>query len=327
MKGENLRSRPEKFWLGEYHDYLVIEKNFSQHTIEAYLRDIGQFLNYLEENGIEEVDQKVVYAWLHESFPLRRGQKEKKILRTSQARKIASLRSFYQFLYRRGFLEKNPLRYVRSPKSGKNLPRPVLPLDMVRLLENETQQNKYLQIRDIALLELCYSTGMRISEALSIKKSDIIFEEKIVSELKVLGKGKKERIVFIGKKAQEALLRYLSIRPFLVGEKDCEALFVNAKGGPLTRVGAAFILRQRKQYLAIQKDYTPHSFRHAFATDLLDAGADIRHVQEMLGHKSISTTQRYLAVAKERLMNIYRTCHPHGKKILSTAPKELDTET
>ncbi|MCS6985785.1 MAG: tyrosine-type recombinase/integrase [Leptospiraceae bacterium] len=307
-------SQLKEGYLELYDQYLACEKSYPPNTRSAYLRDVRQFLDYLKKKDLQEFSTETVYAWLNSEFAIRRSRKAQKIIRSSQARKIASLRSFFSFLEKRKLLEENPMRWVRVAKWRRPLPRPVLPIDMSRLLEDKTMQKNLLQLRDRALFETCYSTGMRISEALHVKISDIMDGEGIVSSLKVFGKGGKERIVFLGEKAKEALGAYLRVRPLLVKQKNTEALFVNAHGGALTRTGAALILRRRRLYLNIARHYTPHSFRHAFATDLLNAGADIRHVQEMLGHSSLSTTQRYLAVAQERLQEIYRSCHPHGRK-------------
>lgn len=298
-------------FIDEYLSYLSFEKNYAKNTIESYSRDLAQWADYLEKAELNflTISQKQLTGFLAECLEKRNLEK------ISLARKTASIKSFYKYLEIKGHLAKNLLKDVKAPKYRRKLPRPVRPLDMEAFLEDETGQNKLIQIRDSALWELMYSSGMRISEILSLNVWDVFdSENRIYEEIKITGKGSKERIVFIGKTAALNLKKYYDARKVLQKDINEEALFLNQKGGRLTRRGAAYIMRKRKNILKIDAEFTPHSMRHSFATDLMNGGADIRMVQDMLGHQSISTTQNYTAVAKEALQSAFRDCHPHAKK-------------
>lgn len=292
--------------LNSYFTYIDIEKNFSAHTISAYGKDLSQWENFLIQEQLDWSDVEVndLFSFLS---VINSG-----LTRRSQARKLSAIRSFYRFAEKRGFIRKNPFRHLRFPRYSKGLPTVLPPVDSEVLLDDDSGQNGWIQLRDRALFEFLYSSGARISEALALDESDILSSgEGINGEVVIFGKGRKERVIFIGTKAKTVLLTYLSQKKNFFAEQP--ALFVNARGGRLTRRGALYILQQRSRHLGLEGEVSPHSLRHTFATDLLNEGADIRHVQEMLGHASVSTTQNYTHVAKDRLKKVYRESHPHSR--------------
>lgn len=298
-------------YIDSFLDHLKHLKEASEHTIEAYGADISGFAGYLEEHEInwQQAGQKDVYAYISTDENLN-------LQNSTRARKIAAIKSFYRYMLMQGLLEKNPFDKMRSPRYKRNLPHPVRAVDLERFLEDDARGSDTLELRDRALFELIYSTGMRISEALSLAVEDITDSEVVYRRLTISGKGRKERVVFIGSAAANALSAYLDIRAQLLKRAaggENRVLFLNSKGGPLTRRGAAYILEKRRLKLGIKTEFTPHSLRHSFATDILNNGGQIRHVQEMLGHSSISTTQNYTAVARERLRDTYRLAHPHAR--------------
>ncbi|MES0488405.1 MAG: tyrosine recombinase [Leptospirales bacterium] len=306
--------------LNSFFSYLEFEKHYSVNTLDAYRNDLTQWVTYIEREKIDwvTVEQQSVYAFLSEL------RSEKGISKSSQARKTASLKSFYSYCERNDIIEKNTLKKLRSPKYNRSLPKPLRPVEMERYLEDGTDQLPWIQIRDRAILETLYSSGMRISEMLPLNAEEVIeMNGSIKENLVIEGKGGKQRVVFVGVKAKEALELYLEARTIVLKNvlkgvdrenMDKTALFINYRGGRLSRRGAAYILKKRKSLLLANEDVSPHTLRHTFATDMLNSGADIRVVQEMLGHSSVSTTQNYTHVAKERIQNTFRNCHPHAKK-------------
>ncbi len=298
-----------------YLDHLLQIKNFSPHTIESYGNDLAQWSDFLNMNNIpwKEVVNFHLYSFLES---LNASVERKK---STWSRKSSSVRAFYRFAQRQNFLEKNPLKDVSSIRYSRPLPHPVNPQDMAALLEDDTGQKEFIQKRDVAVLETLYSSGMRISEALELSCGDILDGgqlEMIRPELTVLGKGKKSRVVFLGQYARNALVEYMKARIMIWPKIDLqeEPLFINNKGKKITRQGIHFILQQRKKLLQISPNISAHSLRHSFATDMMNEGADLRKVQEMLGHARLSTTQLYTRVAKDRIRNVYRETHPHAKK-------------
>lgn len=298
-------------------DYIGIERNLSENTQKSYESDISQWLAFCERELIrwDIVEQSNVFAFLSGFEP--------PLTRVSQARKIVSIKMFYRFSKQRGLLSKNPLQSIRSLRYKRSLPKPVGPGQLEAFLETDSGARLFTELRDKALWETMYSAGLRISEALSICLHDITDGKEVFASVKVLGKGKKERIVFIGERAQKAIYEYILHRKSKAKPSE-EALFLNAQGTCLSRQGAAYAMRERKKRLAIEAHITPHAMRHSFATDLLNDGANIRHVQEMLGHESISTTQNYTHVAKERLRQVYREHHPHAKEIINSKTRDKE---
>lgn len=280
-------------------------RGLSKATIEAYSIDLNQWAQLVEEDCVDwtSPEESHIYSYLKPSH----SQRSKKTM----SRKMTVLKSFYGYLVKNEILLENPMSGKRGPKVKKGLPHPLVPGETELLLEHDTEQHEWIQLRDKALLEVIYSSGMRISEALTLSVSSIFKYDQIVSELKIRGKGSKERIVFIGSQSRQAVMNYLQHKK--TDNSESAFLFQNFQGKKLTRRGALYILNQRAKHCSLGK-MSPHDLRHTFATDLLNEGADLRHVQEMLGHSSISTTQNYTAVAKERLRKVYRDSHPHGKK-------------
>ena len=294
-----------------YKDFLIVEKNFSDNTFKAYIENINRFLNYLqiEEIKIEEI--KVEHFRAYFSSLLKKNFSSR-----SQARHISVFRNFFKFLFNKKITKTNLSINLNSPKFKKNLPK----VPNIQELENIFSINKYnnetntkkikeiIILRDKCIFEVIYSSGMRISELLSLTIQMVL---EIPEQIKITGKGKKDRIVFFGKDSREALKLYIEKRNLLKPKTD--NLYINKNGTSLTDRGVRFIISNWCKRLGINKNLSPHKFRHAFASDLMNAGADIRYIQEMLGHASLSTTQIYTHVSKDHLREIYRHCHPHSK--------------
>ncbi len=289
--------------MNDYMEYLAVEKGYSIHTIDAYRKDLSQWFQFLETENIQMLNSKTVYAFLSAFEPA--------LNRRSQARKLSAIKSYYRYREMQTGQE-SPVEVARIRGFSKKLPEIIKPIEMEHLLENDTGQNSFLQLRDMAFLEFLYSTGARVSEALSLFQRDIFQAGTISESVKLSGKGKKERIAFIGAAARQRILEYLLYKKSLFPEN--EHLFINLRGGTLSRRGALYILQKRSLLSGMRPNVKVHSMRHSFATDMLNEGADIRHVQELLGHSSISTTQIYTHVAKDRLRDVYRKAHPHAIK-------------
>jgi site-specific recombinase XerD len=281
----------------------------------AYARDLGQWFSFLETEGIlsDEISGEDVYAFIGSL-----KNREQALERRTQARKLSAIKSFFRFLERRKLIETNPARSLKAARYKRLLPRPLRPLELEALLDDGISDT-FTGLRDKALWETIYSSGMRVSEALSLEISRFSVDF-VPEELTVMGKGSKARVVYLGNAAREALKEYLPVRADQLYRqaKATQALFINAKGTALTRRGAHYLIKKCVNALGLDARVSPHSLRHSFATDLLNAGADIRHVQEMLGHASVSTTQNYTQVAKERLFDVYRKAHPAWAELRST---------
>ncbi|HHT9154956.1 MAG TPA: tyrosine recombinase XerC [Candidatus Tripitaka sp. YC43] len=285
--------------------------NCSSHTLRAYRKDLLQHLEFLQELGCDGPKQ-VTPLNLRKFLVQLRGKDYKA---TTLSRKLASLRSFYKFLFREGVIGTNPATVLRSPKRHKTLPK-FLSLQEVEsilsAINNKDSPNPPQADRDRAILETLYSTGIRVSELVGLDVADIDTFSELV---KVRGKGKKERIVPIGGHALEAVKVYLATtnRGQGIGaQKDNKALFLNKTGGRLTTRSVARVLEKYMRLSGIRQRPSPHTLRHSFATHLLDRGADLRAVQEMLGHASLSSTQIYTHVTTERLRQVYRLAHPRA---------------
>ncbi|MFQ5454856.1 MAG: tyrosine recombinase XerC [Nitrospirota bacterium] len=285
--------------------YLKIEKGSSKHTIRNYLSDLSQFKRFLGENNrVEKIDRLIVRGFLAELH--KRGEKKSSI-----ARKLASIRSFLRFLIREGVIKSNIGRTISTPKHKKRLPS-FLSVDAASLLMNAPKGSDVLTLRDRAILETIYSTGIRVSEIVSLDIEDLNLSEGII---KVKGKGMKERIVPIGSKAITAIREYLDISYQLNSDIDelKSPLFLNRFGKRLSTRSMDRIVKKYAEKIS-HPHITPHSLRHSFATHLLDGGADLRSIQELLGHVSLSTTQRYTHVSMDKLMEIYDKSHPRSTK-------------
>lgn len=279
--------------------YLEIEKNYSHHTIINYRHDLDDFKGFLQDRPVENVD----YLSLRKYLAV---LKEKKLGVRTVSRRLSSLRSFFRFLIREGYIKTNPILIVSSPKQEKHLPLFLTEDEVKKLLGAVIPKDKddEMSLRDRAILETFYSTGMRISELVKIGMRDLDFIGGIV---KVLGKGRKERIVPIGEHAISAIRAYLGKR-----KKQSEMIFLNKNGRRITDRGVRYMVAKYVRAASLRLGVCPHTLRHSFATHLLNHGADLRSVQELLGHANLSTTQIYTHLTTERLKNVYDKSHPRA---------------
>lgn len=285
--------------------YIQLEKNFSIHTVREYQSDLQNFLAFLHAEGVEKLEE---VEYLHARLYVTKLYDEKKA-RTSISRKISSIRSFFRFLNKEYELDDSAFRSLYHPKKEARLPS-FFYLEELERLFAANEGNDPKSIRNIALLELLYATGMRVSELTSLELSQIDFNYSIV---RVMGKGRKERIIPFGVYANDALTYYIEqSRPKLLKNKVHQHLFVNMRGGELTERGVRYILNEMIDKAALHTKIYPHMLRHTFATHLLDNGADLRTVQELLGHANLSSTQIYTHVTKEHLRNTYMNTHPRA---------------
>lgn len=287
-------------YIDKFMNYLKVEKNASAHTITNYTVDLDVFKDFLGDKEIETVDHLSLRRFLAEL-------RAKNYAKRTVARKLASLRSFFRFLFREGHIKKNPITAVLTPKLDKKLPLFLDTARIDRLLSTPTDRN-IAGLRDRALLETLYSTGIRVSELVGLDLGDIDF---ISGVIKVLGKGSKERIVPIGEPALGAIRKYIDKRMGYKTE-DKDAVFLNKSGGRLTDRSVRRALDKHIKTCGIIEKISPHSLRHSFATHLLNRGADLRSVQELLGHMNLSTTQIYTHVTMERLKSVYDKAHPRA---------------
>ncbi|HEX3036618.1 MAG TPA: tyrosine recombinase XerC [Thermodesulfobacteriota bacterium] len=296
-------------YIKRFKEFLSSERNYSEHTVRAYMTDINELRRFLKEKGIalsgedvevSKVDEIAIRAYLGWLY----GKKNSKI---SVSRKLASVRTFLGFLVRDGVIEKNLAKLVPTPRGEKKLPAFLTVDEAFKLVGTPEGDKGVLQLRDRAILELLYSSGIRVSELVGINLDDINLEN---STVKVLGKGGKERIVPLGSKAVEAVKKFIDKRQELNPKGDF--LFVNSQGGRLTRRSVGRVVKKYSLISGIPKNVSPHVLRHTFATHLLGSGADLRAIQEMLGHKNLSTTQRYTHTSIEKIMEIYDKTHPRA---------------
>lgn len=294
-------------FLGEFLGYLRAERQFSPHTLRAYALDVGEFLDFWETSQPGEPLQQVTYRHLR-AFLARTVRGRSK---TTIARKLAALRTFFRFLQRRGWIETNPARLAPSPRIDRPLPRFLTVDEVFHLLEQVGREGKFPGCRDWAILEVFYSGGLRLSELAGLNLADLDLVQGMV---RVFGKGKKERLAFLGKPAQRALRTYLPLREQLLRAKNLSepALFLNYRGSRLSTRGVARVVDRWAKIAGLAGNLTPHSLRHSFATHLLEGRADLRAVQELLGHASISSTQRYLHLNLDQLMEEYDRAHPRS---------------
>ena len=300
--------------LTQFLDHLRYERNLSEHTLRNYQSDLEQFLDHLApahpKTGkrspppLNEIDHITIREWL---ATLHSAQKRK----SSIARKLAALRTFFQFLVREGMLELNPAKLVSTPRQEKKLPKHLSVEEAIKFIETPNLDTP-LGKRDRAMLELMYATGVRVAELTKLNLGQVDFKNRLI---RVIGKRRKERIVPFGEPALEALRNYLDVRDgFLdnapISEREPEAIFLNYQG---TRITTRSVGRMVEKYISIcagKYDISPHALRHSFATHLLDSGADLRDIQELLGHARLSTTQIYTHVSMEKLIQVYDKAHP-----------------
>jgi len=302
--------------IGQFIEYLRNQKRYSLHTIRNYQIDLRQFSEFValrearsegenSDAGIGMIDSQVIRTYL--------GSLYGRFRRSTIARKLSAVRSFFLFLERKGLTKWNPAADIATPKLEKYMPTYLLVDEVFRLLERP-EREKPLGLRDLAILEVLYSCGFRVSELEALTISSIDFDERLV---RVIGKGDKERIVPIGRQALQAVRNYLEATQYLrrsnVYISRGEPLFINFRGGALSGRSIGRIIKKYAIESGLTADVSPHSMRHTFATHLLDGGADLRAVQELLGHESLSTTQKYTHVSLDRLMEVYDKAHPRSQ--------------
>jgi len=289
--------------------HMEVERNLSYHTRRSYLSDLGQFSKFLLENGVDrprDIDQVLIRVFLASLY---RGKMKKVTI----SRKVASLRAFFKFLLREGVIRYNPAQMVQAPKADKYLPS-FLSIDEVFSLLKVKFEPGVSGLRDRAIIEFLYSSGVRVGELTGLNVADIDFSNSLV---KVRGKGRKERIVPVGGPALSALRAYIDGRTETgknkTGTYEESPLFLNRAGSRLTPRSVRRIIDKYITLSGIGKKISPHALRHTFATHLMDAGADLRVIQELLGHESLSTTQKYTSVSVTRLMEVYDKSHPRAR--------------
>ncbi|MGB8657844.1 MAG: site-specific tyrosine recombinase XerD [Candidatus Zixiibacteriota bacterium] len=292
--------------LDQFSNHITIEAGLSSNTSESYRRDLERYVNYLEDKTVrsaQAITEKHVVNFVALLFDLGLGAR-------SIARNISSIRRFHKFLLQEGYSNSDPASNLESPRLWRKLPE-ILNVEEMKKLLNQPKESGPLSLRDRAILEFLYGTGVRISELINAKRKDILPEVELV---RVMGKGQKERIIPIGSIALRAIEEYLSeARPKLASQDSQDFLFLNRRGRRFSRMGLWKILRKYVNQAGIRKKVTPHTIRHSFATHLLDGGADLRAVQEMLGHADISTTQIYTHLDRDYLKQEHRHYHPRSK--------------
>ena len=299
----------EKEYIENFKNYLSIEKNFSEHTLTAYCSDIVSYILWLNNISCTEVDFNKLREYLH--FIQRFDYKK-----TTIARKIASIRTFYKFLLRERYIDSNPAISLSAPKRPNSLPKFLTPEEVEQILNN-VKIDTPAGFRNRVILELLWATGMRVSELSNLNFGDLNIEE---NEIRVFGKGAKERIVLISERAKKYLIQYInSARKLIAPEydngeiNDNTPLFINNTGFRLQNKTIRKVINETVERIELPKKVTPHVFRHSFATKLIENGADLRVVQELLGHAGISNTQIYTHISIKHMKDVYEVAHPHGK--------------
>jgi integrase/recombinase XerD len=295
-----------KIFLDEFLAVLKLEKNLSANTIDSYRSDITNLLQFLRNYSIDD-PQQIKHNHLADFFKF---LKDAGLSSSSASRYHSSLKGFFSYLYQNKYITENPVEKIPSPKLSKKLP-PVLSINEVDAILSQPDVKNKLGLRDKALLELFYACGIRVSELINLKISGLYFREEII---RVFGKGSKERLVPIGSSAVTWVTEYLKqSRPLLEKRGKSENhLFLNTRGTKLSRMGVWKIVDRYVREAKIDKEVHPHTFRHSFATHLLEGGADLRAVQEMLGHADISTTQIYTHIDRDYIKQVHRDFHPRG---------------
>ena len=304
MTNSTAAEAPQSFRLEQFRDYLALEAGNSRHTVENYLRDVRRLAEYAAGQGARGPDQ-VTAVQLREFIYF---LKDLGLAPATIRRQISALRTYFRFLVGEGHVARDPSERLETPKQWRTLPAVLSVAEVEKLLEPASEEP--LAMRDRALLEFAYATGARVSEVVGVKLQDLVYEEGLV---RVFGKGAKERVVPIGRRALGAVALYArEVRPSLDRGKGKGVLFLNARGTPLSRVGAWGIIKQAARRAGLTKRVTPHTLRHTFATHLLEGGADLRAVQEMLGHVDLSTTQLYTHVDRDYLRTVHKQFHPRA---------------
>lgn len=294
-------------------NYLTVEKGFSGNTIDAYRNDLAQLAEFASK---EASRRSIMPSWVNfrrqDMLSYLLDLKERNYAVTTTARKIAAAKSFFSFMVAEGKIKSSPMENVTSPRVGKPLPDAISISQVRQLIDQPTKLTAPEAKRDRAMLELLYASGMRVSELVSLNLNDIDTKG---GSVRCFGKGNKERIVPIYQQAAKAVEEYITqVRPHLVHSDTEQALFVNQRGDRLTRQGLWQILKAYAKSAGLSKKVTPHTLRHSFATHMLSGGADLRSVQELLGHANISTTQIYTHLTSEHIRRTYDKAHPRAKQ-------------
>lgn len=293
-------------YVDEFINYLAVERGLAQNTLESYGRDIRQLAEYLKQNNLgllKDTNRGTIMHYLN-------AMKNQGRAMSSISRNLAAIKAFYQYLMRERYIHRDPVASMEAPKLEKKLPKVLTVNEIDRLLKQPAARSP-AGIRDKAMLELLYATGIRVSELISLTVADTNLE---MGYIKCYGKGSKERIVPLGSIAAQCVRDYLAKgRNRLIRTPHVEALFLNQHGKQLTRQGFWKIMKRYAAEANIQKEITPHTLRHSFATHLLENGADLRSVQEMLGHADISTTQIYTHITNKHLQEVYDKTHPRAR--------------
>lgn len=296
--------------LDQFLHYISNQRQYSNYTIESYRNDLAQFIEYIENNrsdgqfAVREVDSTAVRNYLGHLLKL--GLQKRSI-----ARKLSAIKSFFRYLHRNGVVEQNPVTVVSAPRKDRVLPT-VLSINQARQLMETPPEDTFDGIRDRAILELLYGCGLRLGELLNLSLQNIDFPNELI---RVLGKRQKERLMPLGSFAKQALKRYLEVRKEEIEQfENPEIVFVNKKGKTLYPLAVQNMTKKYMTALSEQEHLSPHVLRHSFATHLLDRGADLLVVKELLGHESLSTTQIYTHMSMDRLKKIYQQAHPRADK-------------
>lgn len=307
-------SVPLVVWVERFLDHLTVERGLSENTLAAYRRDLRRYVAFCTKRGAgspADVDERMIRSFVASVSASTWGPDERPYGARSVARALSAVRSFHRFVLLEGAAERDPARQVAQPKLPRALPHPLGVDEVARLLEAPDPGTPAGQ-RDRAILELLYGSGLRISELVGLDVDDIDLES---GSVRVLGKGGKEREVPIGRQSRSAIRTYLArARPDLTSPRSRAALFLNRRGGRLSRQSCARLLATCVRRAGIERHVTLHTLRHSFATHLLEGGADVRVVQELLGHASVATTQIYTLVTRDHLREVYYTSHPRARR-------------
>jgi len=301
-------------WSERYLDHLAVERGLSRNTLAAYRRDLRRYIAFCKQRDVaapRDVDESTIRSFVASISASTWGEEEHAYSARSVARALSSVRSFHRFLLREGGSDQDPSAAAVQPKLPRSLPHP-LPVDDVSRLLEATDTSSLVGLRDRAILEVLYGAGLRISELVGLDVDDVDLEEGFV---RVLGKGGKEREVPLGAFGRDAVTAYLTrARPAFSSKASRSALFLNQRGGRLTRQSCTRLLAASVRAAGIERRVTLHTLRHSFATHLLEGGADVRVVQELLGHASVATTQIYTLVTRDHLREVYYTSHPRARR-------------
>ncbi len=306
-------------------EHLTVERGLSDHTLDAYRRDLDRYLAFLRRRHMEDlsaIDTRTVRAFVASVSAGTYGPDGEPYKATTVARRFSSVRSFHRFAVREGLSAEDPTAGVLRPRLPRLLPHPLSIDEAVAIVETPVASTS-AGLRDRAILELLYGAGLRVSELTGLDVDDVDLEE---GSVRVFGKGSKERIVPLGRPARESVAAYLRrARPALATTRSRGALFLNTRGGRLTRQSCARLVEAHARAAGLRRSVSPHDLRHSYATHLLEGGADVRVVQELLGHASVATTQIYTLVTNEHLRSVYEEAHPRARRARPAKPRAAAT--